>query len=212
MPSPNFIKDPRKIVGMDLDDVLADFIKTFMGIAQRRFGVDSTVLPHTWDWDGVQYENGTPLTKEQIDDVIVKTWDTVIATPNFWETLDVLPGVDRQLVNLLDYRTKLYFPTARAVTSGGIDVGRQSAIWLRKNFLIAFPTVFVSNEKGPLAAALKYDYFIDDRPVNCEAIKKANPSCKVFMQNASHNQDVSLPEIPRVYSVNEFAEIVLKGE
>lgn len=211
MPSPNFIKDTRKIVGMDLDDVLADFMQKFMDIARRLYNVDPTVLPTTWDWDGVQYLDGTPLTKEQIEDTIVKVWDVVIATPDFWQTLQVMPGVDPQLINLLDYRTKLYFPTARAVTKGGIDVGRQSATWLRKNFLIAFPTVFVSNEKGPLAAALKYDYFVDDRPSNCEAIKKANPSCKVYLMNASHNKDYVNPDFPRVSCVNEFAHIVLGG-
>lgn len=212
MPSPNFIKDTRKIVGMDLDDVLADFIKRFMEIACRIFQVDPNILPYNWDWDGLRFLDGTPLTTEQKDNIVVAVWDVIIATPDFWQTLDVLPGVDAQLVNTLDYRTKLYFPTARAVTKGGIDVGRQSATWLRKNFLIAFPTVFVSNEKGPLAAALKYDYFIDDRPVNCEAIKKANSTCKVFLMNASHNKDYVNPEFPRVMSVNEFAGIVLKGE
>jgi 5'(3')-deoxyribonucleotidase len=212
MPAPNFIKDNRKIVGMDLDDVLANFMKTFMDIARRLFQVDPNVLQSNWDWDGCKFLDGTPLTPEQKDKIVVAVWDVIIATPDFWQTLEVMPGVDAQLINKLDYRTKLYFPTARAVTKGGIDVGRQSATWLRKNFLIAFPTVFVSNEKGPLAAALKYDYFIDDRPTNCEAIKKANPTCQVFLMNASHNQDYVNPEFQRVYSVNEFAEIVLKGE
>lgn len=207
---PNFLKDTKKIVGMDLDDVLANFIKTFMAIAERKFGVDPTVLPDSWEWTGCRLLDGTPLTQKQTLEFVDAVWEEVIATGNFWETLEVMPGVDREKIAELSRKTKLYFPTARAVTAGGIDVGFQSALWIHQNFGIMFPTVFVSMEKGPLAAALKYDYFIDDRPVNCEAIKKANPTCKVYLMNASHNQTYNNPEFTRVYSANEFADIVLR--
>ncbi len=209
---PNFLKDPKKIVGMDLDDVVANFIKAFMAIAERRFGVDPNVLPDSWEWTGCRLLDGTPLTQEQTLKFVDVVWDEVISTANFWETLEVMPGVDREKIALLSRKTKLYFPTARAVTAGGIDVGFQSALWIHQNFGIMFPTVFVSMEKGPLAAALKYDYFIDDRPVNCEAIKKANPNCQVYLMNASHNQSYNNPDFPRVFSVNEFADIVLREE
>lgn len=202
----NFIKDTKKVVGCDLDDVLADFVSRFMEIAARKYGVDGRLRPTSWEWDGIVDD---PVKKQEYID---GTWDEILHTPNFWETLDRVNGVDRDLVYELDRATKLYFPTARAITHGGIDVGRQSAKWLWNNFTLRYPTVFVSDEKGPLAAALKYDYFIDDRPKNCLAIKQARPECKVFMKDASHNQSVTLDGIPRIPSVNEFAQLVLKGE
>lgn len=195
---------------MDLDDVLANFIKTFMKIAKDKYGIDPSVLPYNWEWDGVHTLMGTALTQEERDKVVDGVWDIIIATPYFWEKLEVMPDVDRNKIQRLSQNVKLYFPTARAITADGYDVGKQSAQWLSEKFGIDHPTVFVSNEKGPLAAALKYDYFIDDRPVNCEAIKKAHPACKVYLMNASHNQDYSNPEFVRVYNVNEFVDIVLR--
>lgn len=198
----NFLKDSRPVIGCDLDDVLADFIKRFMEIAAKQYGIDPTLRPTSWEWDGLE------MTADRVDG----TWETVLHTPNFWETLEVIPGVDRQAVRDLDAHTKLYFPTARAVLHGGIDVGKQSARWLENNFGLRFPTVFVSAEKGPLASALKYDYFIDDRPKNLVEVKKAHPACKVFLQNASHNASFeNPPDMPRVSSVNEFVNIVLEG-
>jgi hypothetical protein len=67
-------------------------------------------------------------------------------------------------------------------------------------------------EKGPMALALKYDYFIDDRPKNCEDIKRALPDCKVFLRDSSHNRSWKEPiNIQRIAGFNEFAEIVLGG-
>ncbi len=209
---PNFLKDTKKVVGCDLDDVLADFMKTFMTIGSAKFGIDPTVYPTSWEWDGVKYKTGLPLTKAEIAYEVDRIWDVVIATPAFWEKLDVMPNVKVDDVRELDRLTKLYFPTARAITADGLDVGQQSAYWLATRFGITFPTVFVSNEKGPLASALKYDYFIDDRPTNCQAIKKAAPNCKVFLMNASHNQWFNDLNFPRIYKFGEFAGIVLKGE
>ena len=198
-----FLKDNRKVVGCDLDDVLADFIRRFMDIAAEKYGIDPNLRPTSWEWDGID------MPKERVDG----TWDAVLDIPNFWETLDVIQGVDRQVVRDLDHETRLFFPTARAVLRSGWDIGKQSAKWLENQFGLRFPTVLVSDEKGPLASALKYDYFIDDRPKNCIAIKQALPNCQVFMQEASHNQGskYDIPGVPRIKSINDFAKIVLEG-
>ena len=194
---------PRPIVGCDLDDVLSDFIKAFMTIAATKYGVDPTVRPSSWEWDDAN------MTKEMVKGV----WDEITTTYNFWTKLDVESGVSYEWVRTLDENAKLYFPTARAHCFGD-DVGVQSAHWLWDKFDISFPTVIVSNDKGPLAAALKYDYFIDDRPKNCIEVKQALPSCKVFLKDASHNKAASLAhlDIPRVKDFDTFAQIVLRGE
>jgi 5'(3')-deoxyribonucleotidase len=149
------------------------------------------------------------LSQGEIDGV----WLRILKTPNFWETLGVLPNVDPFLVAKLEERSDLYFPTARARGAGN-DVANQSAFWLQNNFGIEFPRVIVSNEKGPLAQALKYDYFIDDRAKNCLEVKQARPECKVFLNDACHNQSFDLTEqgIPRIRGFNEFAKVVLSGE
>lgn len=193
------------VVGCDLDDVLADFMDKFIEMAKDRYGVPTDDrLPIDWAWSNMGW------TKEQE----ASLWQQLHDTPDFWTTLKVLKGVDRELVRTLSDNTSLYFPTARAQAIGTLSTRDQCARWLLNEFNLPFPTVIVSNEKGPLAAALKYDYFIDDRPKNCLEVKAARPQCKVFMSDACHNQkdDLSQYGIPRVSGFNEFAGIVLKGE
>lgn len=185
-------------VGMDLDDVLADFIKEFMQLAHKRFGVDPNLRPTSWEWDDVN------MTADMVKDV----WKDIIATENFWEKLDVVEGVEPRLIKQLDNNVKLYFPTARALVKGD-DVGKQSARWIRHYFGVDIPTVIVSSEKGEMAKALKYDYFVDDRPKNCLDIKNVLPDCQVFLVNATHNQKFEDPRIPRIPNVNYFARRVL---
>lgn len=197
-----FPRDTKKIIGMDLDDVLADFVERFILIANQKYSrpVDISVRPTDWEWSNMG------LTSEEIDGV----WEVILTTENFWETLNPMPGVSRTLIRQLNYEAKLYFPTARAVCPGR-DTGEQSASWIDRKFGILHPTVFVSDAKGPLAQVLKYDYFIDDRPKNCLAVKEASPSTKVFLNYASHNWDFDAEKngIVRVANVNEFAKIVL---
>lgn len=202
-PKINFLKDTKKIVGCDLDDVLANFIQKFMDIAHELHGVDPMSRPSDWEWTGLG------KTPEETIKITEDVWAAIIADPYFWTKLEIEPGASLSLVQRLNERTKVYFPTARAVTAGGVDVGYQSAQWLLNNFGISFPTVIVGDQKGPLAAALKYDYFVDDRPKNCLEVALARPECKVFLKTASHNTTVVLPGIERVENFDEFARIVL---
>jgi hypothetical protein len=159
---------------------------------KRGFGPIEDILPIDWAWSNMGW------TKEQQDIL----WQDLHDTTNFWtHELDPLPQVDQFLVKELANKT---------------DVSFQSAQWLRWNFGILYPTVIVSNEKGPVAAALKYDYFLDDRPKNCYEVKAARPECKVFLCESSHNQDESTRkvcaelDIPRITGFNEFAKMILE--
>ena len=193
----------RIVVGCDLDDVVADFIKGFMEIAARKYGVDPDLRPTSWEWDGAD------MTKERVDDV----WQEITNTRNWWETLAVETGVSKRVMQRLNNETQLFFPTARAYCVGD-PVSVQSAVWLHEHFNISYPTVIVANSKGPLAAALKYDFFIDDRPKNCIEVKTAVPRCRVFMKTATHNLSTDLSEsgIPRIATFDEFAETVLSAK
>jgi 5'(3')-deoxyribonucleotidase len=196
------VEKKLKIVGCDLDDVLADFMTTFIDMARAKYGIpqDPSLRPCDWSWSNMGW------TKDQEAEM----WQAVHDTVGFWENIPILPGVDPFLVQRLSQQTKMYFPTARAQSLGD-DVAIQSARWLLNNFGVPFPTVIVSNEKGPLAAALKYDYFIDDRDKNCIDIKTARPECVVCLSAAAHNAkfDAEAHGIIRVTGFNEFAQMIL---
>jgi 5'(3')-deoxyribonucleotidase len=198
------VEKKLKVVGCDLDDVLADFIGNFIRTANSRYGVpeDVSLRPDSWSWDNMGWSK----------DQLTEMWQLIHDTPDFWATLTALPNVDATLVTRLSEKTELYFPTARAQCLGD-SVATQSARFLLNNFSIPFPRVIVSNEKGPLAAALKYDYFIDDRDKNCVDVKLARPECEVFLVNSSHNHnfDEASIGIIRVSGFNEAATLILGG-
>lgn len=190
------------VIGIDLDDVLADFMTVYMDAARKRYNrPPAGSMPIDWEWSNV-----LPSKEEQ-----AKVWEDVQSKHNFWLTLPVEDGASREMLQALDAKHSVYFPTAR-VESVGMSARKQSAAWLTMKFGIAYPAVIVAYEKAPMALALKYDYFIDDRPKNCIDIQKALPNCKVYLKDASHNQtfDAEANGFTRVKSFDEFAAIVLQ--
>lgn len=194
--------ETRKMVAFDLDDVLADFINPFMKVcAELHNRPDLIGLPPSdWEWTNAN------MTATQLEEA----WEVVNKTPYFWANLPTKDGINKWLIAKVVEKCNVVFPTARAFAPGP-SVAVQSAMFIQENFDIQFPTVIVGNSKGPLAAALKYDFFIDDRPKNVLEVKAARPECKVYLNNASHNQtfDSLAHGIPRVPSVNEFCKEVL---
>jgi uncharacterized HAD superfamily protein len=148
------------------------------------------------------------LTKEEVN----KTWEAVKKTRNFWLNLGREKGVSAQTLRRMAKTNDLVFITARAQTKG-YSVQQQSAAWLALEFGMKWPTVIEESYKGPLAAALHLDYFIDDRPENCWEIAQAVPTCLVYLKNLPHNADFKAPKrITRVKDFNEFADIVWDGD
>lgn len=210
-------------IGIDLDDVVAAFIGTFVTLLNTKYGTPPVgTLPIDWEWSNFG------LTTEQLD----AAWKDVANIYNFWESLEVCPGVGREMLRMMDRQHELFFITAR-VRTNGIQVKNQSANWLRDRLGIMNPTVIVTSNKGPLAKALGLDYFVDDRPKNCiEVYNATDYKCKCFLKNSSHNasrvdKDIYIAEwmvrsdsalvqgdsnytyvIPRVKDFDEFADIV----
>jgi 5'(3')-deoxyribonucleotidase len=185
-------------IGIDLDDVLADFISAYTEKAHAIYGRPALgTAPIDWEWSNFG------LTRDEQNVV----WADIARTANFWAYLGVEQGASRDQLLALDYKHNVSYITAR-VRCHGDSVLKQSCRWLLNKYSIPFPQVLVAYDKGALAAALKLDYFIDDRPKNVLEIKAAVPTCKVFLKDASHNQTFSHPEIPRVKNFDVFASIV----
>lgn len=190
--------DKRLQIGIDVDDVLADFISKHRELCREMFGKPVTDVIPT-DWAMTNYG----LTREQRDAV----WDRIRATEDFWLTLKRKSDCDPCDVAQLDIDHDLYFITSRE-RSAGESLPHQTAYWIKKHLWVPLPTVIVTSNKGPIAAALGLDYFIDDRPKNCVEVKNAVPTCTVFVKDAGHNQDFYDARIERVESFDEFAQRV----
>jgi 5'(3')-deoxyribonucleotidase len=185
------MEDRRRIIGVDIDDVLADFVSDFMKVAARKFGVNPELRPVDWNWSNLGLDAG------QIGDI----WEEIRKTRNFWLHLEA--SKDTELVERAASTDLLYFITTRFPTKG-LHPEIQTATWLARKFGIEFPTVIVSGNKGEIADALDLTHFIDDRPENCDRVKDAIPTCHVYLKDTSHNKDYNREGIIRVKSFDEF--------
>lgn len=193
------MEDSRPKVGLDVDGVLAAFSPRFIQMANEKYDL-SLKLEDQTGWA----HQSLGLNDHQADEI----WREIEATKNWWLKLDKLPNTD-ELSNLVD-RFRIYFITSRTL-SAGFPIERQTAHWILKHYFIPFPTVIVSSHKGPLAAALNLDYFLDDRPENCADVATFNPYTEVFLQDAPYNQEFNARRVRRVRSVNEFFQAIQTG-
>src|ERR1035437_9726956 len=104
-------------IGIDLDDVLVDFISEYVKLSNNLYGVPSLgAQPIDWEWSNF------PVTKEQHGNI----WDKIKNTRNFWMNLSRAKGVHSTLIQELAKFNDLVFITAR-VTTKGWSVQQQSA-------------------------------------------------------------------------------------
>lgn len=180
------------IIGVDVDDVLADFIAGFTLLAHTRYGVPLDTRPVDWSW------NNYGLSTSQIDNL----WYEIYGTHEFWTGCEKAEGTS--LVKQAWLSDRLYFVTARKDCKGRpADV--QTAEWLLGNYDVEYPTVICSVNKGPIAAALGFEAFIDDRPKNCEEVLAAVPTCHVYLKKSHHNASYTPPKgITRVDNFDRF--------
>lgn len=186
----------RLKIGIDIDDVLVDFISAFRLEAERVLGRS---FPETaTDWS---FSNWNITTEER-----ERVWKSVISTP-FWFFVNCQPFSDvRTGLQELVVDHELYFITSRPDTAGA-TAQEQSELFLQKKMGILFPTVLVVREKGPIVAALGLDVFIDDKIENLVSISMySNALC--YVRTIAHNIE------RRIWSkwirVNSFTEFVEK--
>jgi 5'(3')-deoxyribonucleotidase len=186
-------------LGIDMDGVLADFIKSFNELVKVHFGI---VLPdpaETWDY------HKALMTSAQRN----KAWDIMKTTP-FYGTILPLDGaidaIDR--LNRLTYKgNEVYFITSRP----GAMTKFYSEKWLQFHGM-DMPTVLLSSNKGPVAKGLGLDVFVDDKPENNMEVLDAvgrDPKVRVYLPDHPYNQWADQPSNygVRVTGLNEVLDI-----
>lgn len=170
-------------IGIDIDGVLADFVSAFRELVHQhtevRMPPPSDTWPDVWDF---HYAAG--VTKEQSNIL----WNDHIKPGPFLAALHAYPGAVEALM-FLDQLSRegndIYFVTSRA----GDMAKFYTEQWLNWHGY-SRPTVIIApdNSKGDLAAALKLEVFIDDKPENCVDVKNAKPSCRTYLIDKPYNR------------------------
>jgi uncharacterized HAD superfamily protein len=181
-------------IGVDIDDVLAEFIPAFRMFCIQLYGKPEL---NTWpcDWGWTNYG----LTEEQIANV----WKYIASIKDFHSQL--FPKLGTSRLRDLDAAHELYFITARRQGLGERPA-IQTAKWLENWFQLDHPQVIVAANKIPLIEALDLDAFVDDRADTCEALYERKGKCVPYLLDAPHNKNCKYEDIQRVIDFNEFAD------
>lgn len=175
----------KKIVGVDIDGVLANFIEAYSARLAQAHGSD--LIPpgeQPTQWFFAEEYGYSEAEDEQ-------AWGTILADPQFWEGLRAYPDTERFLGSLrpglrasaLTEDDEVYFLTVRP----GLVSKAQTERWLRAHGFPE-PTVLIARgDKGSLARGLELTHFLDDRPANCFSVRDGSPKTQVTMLAKPYN-------------------------
>lgn len=189
----------KRILGVDVDGVLANFNESFIRLTIDITGRD--LFPaRPFDipcWNYPQYYGYT-------EQETAGVWEKIENSPIFWETLapyeDTINAV-RYLREQFALGNDIYFVTSRPGKSAKI----QTEKWLRSWFLP--PTVLISSNKGLCSRALAFDAYIDDRWEN--ALDVSTTGAQSILMDRPWNREYNAEEfgIVRTSTVVGFAEL-----
>ena len=181
---------------IDVDGVLADFIKGFTMLAWTMFGTPVQSVFEKQRWHGFDGLDG-----KQVDEV----WRRINESPTFWESLPLcVTPEEMQELDDLTAEADVYFVTNRGSSK---LAKRQTENWLIANG-IEEPTVIVSGKKGEVCRALDINYSLEDKAANADCITWLTDNrTKSFILTRPYNSGVHAPhssKVQRVPSVREF--------
>lgn len=184
-------------IAIDLDGVLSNFEHTYLNLANKMFGVGIPMVQEYPEWGYVDKF----LTKDQSSAL----WEEIKNDPCFWYELPV-DNVSQQTffrINNLQPNHEIYFITVRA----GVEVKAQTEAWLRDHG-IDNPTVLVVHDKGPVAAGLDLDVFIDDYPKNISSVlRNCGTLCRCYLRAKEYNKDFSHAYVLRVKDISTMLDM-----
>jgi hypothetical protein len=174
-------------IGLDVDGVLADFIKPYQQLHVMITGRDTFVAgdnvdPPVWDW---------PALRGYTKDETSLVWEHIKASKDFWRWMLPMNSnttmLRNQYVDIVNAHD-LYFITTRV----GVNAKHQTEKWLGKwvcCFDTTTPTVLLAGyrQKGALAKGLGLDCYLDDNYGNCEDVVRESPTTRTYLLEHCYN-------------------------
>lgn len=189
-----------KIVGVDIDGVLADYPRSFVEFINKELGTDfdpdKITNYNIYEELGLSTELGMEL-KDKYRQSGQKRF------------IPVIDGAKEMLHGLRDLGYKIVLLTARPYKKYN-RIFPDTMEWLEKNGLVYDAIIFDENKEERLLkefGANRVDFFIDDVAGNANSI--SNLGVKCFLVDRPYNQDAVLKEnVVRVNSVKEVLDHV----
>lgn len=173
---------PRKIIAVDVDDVVADLISEWLRYYNNDYN-DNVTVDDIKSWNIHEYVKCGIKIYDYLDKP--RLYDTVIPVENsIW-------GVNT--LREMSYRVVF-------VTSTNINQNGQKLMWLQKYTFLPNQVKFERDYVEAVDKSLVYcDYLIDDKPDNI-----INSRGKGLLFTRPHNQDSKLLRVENWYDVIKF--------
>ena len=189
-------------VAIDVDGVLADFTKAFIGAVNSIWParLKPDFVPTDWDWTNSGLTHGE----------ISKVWWKIKKTSNWWLGLDAYSDNVGALAMWMASRTDhdIWLCTSRAVVAG-LTCAKQTDIWVQScglrpvNNFMGIITVTNGNKKSMVYEAAEIEWSIDDKwetVIDCGLIGSFEH--KAYLLNQTWNKDASVYR--RVNTLEDF--------
>ncbi len=185
---------------IDIDDVLSDFNKKFLEIANENFKTPLNIEIVHWN-----FHKSIPGFTKKMEGYV---FDIIRNTEDFYESLQ--PYSKKEEFDLLsklieNNEHSFYFITSRFETKGK-SVEEQSQIWIKK-YLKKDVNVFVSVNKGELCKELNIEIAIDDSPQHI--IDLIDNGINTYIMDWAYNRHIDHSK--RVSSLGNFLSIISNG-
>lgn len=190
-------------IAIDIDGVVAHFAPAFITLANAQFGLYIPQFtegeePREWDW-----HRSVGLSDAQNSAL----WQHILATPDFWDTLEPYPDSDRAVRAvgaLQDAGAEVTFITARPRTA------RQVTIEWLASVGFTFPQVLMvpAEQKLAVVQALRCDTLIEDAPLTLVAMQdlaRTRYDFNAIGVRRAYNASAE-PATPAVVWVNSLSE------
>ncbi len=157
------------ILGIDVDGVVADFVDAYRYLCQHLVGKPLPERPACWD-----FPQAAGYTEAEVE----RVWAYIHANPEWWDTLRPLAGP------LVWPGADVYYITARPRVPRTLSITES---WVRR-CVDPKARVLLAPDKGAAAKALRLTHYIDDRPENLLAVRKASKDTLVTLRRQPWNE------------------------
>lgn len=191
-------------LGIDLDGVIADWLKSYTEHANKLKG---RPVIHTNQDQISSFKIPAWYQSQEEYDRVYQSW---LDQENPYLRIDDINPQDTQYLSIMNnaksHEFDVSFITARD-ESRGYSVEEQTRAWLQFRGVYD-PDIYVRKDKGRVCRALGIDYMLDDRVDNLEDVVKHSSSTTPVLFNRSYNKAGLANGYRGVDSMVEFFDYV----
>ena len=184
------------MVGLDIDDVVADFIEPFLRVVEKKLGNGPIHMDSITD---LSFKEHPYLSEE----AVWKCMEEVSYDPAFWRNLaPLISPQEWQELDRLSRKGELVFVTHRYERET-YSIHEVTCEWLKEHGVSSPIVRFTQECKSDLVQELGVALFMDDRHENCAAVAEKTAAV-VLMPHRLYNQSFSHPRVKRVQNFKDL--------